>query len=155
MCIEVVWKVITLNEKQRIILYYIKDNMSQREIHRLTGVARDTIRKYIKEYESKIQELGYQLSDIEKVDLIEEITNKPKYKSSERTKTVVTDEVKERIKTFLKENETKRLTGCSKQQMKKVDIYEALKKEGFNISYSSVLNTINKLERSRKEAYRF
>ena len=153
MCIEVVWKVITLNEKQRIILYYIKDNMSQREIHRLTGVARDTIRKYIKEYESKIQELGYQLSDIEKVDLIEEITNKPKYKSSERTKTVVTDEVKERIKTFLKENETKRLTGFSKQQMKKVDIYEALKKEGFNISYSSVLNTINKLERSRKEAY--
>ena len=119
MCIEVVWKVITLNEKQRIILYYIKDNMSQREIHRLTGVARDTIRKYIKEYESKIQELGYQLSDIEKVDLIEEITNKPKYKSSERTKTVVTDEVKERIKTFLKENETKRLTGFSKQQMKK------------------------------------
>ena len=84
MCIEVVWKVITLNEKQRIILYYIKDNMSQREIHRLTGVARDTIRKYIKEYESKIQELGYQLSDIEKVDLIEEITNKPKYKSSKK-----------------------------------------------------------------------
>ena len=153
MCIEVVWKVITLNDKQKIILYYVKDNMSQREIHRLTGVARDTIRKYIREYESKVQELGYDLSDIEKVDLIEEITNKPKYKSSERTKTVVTDEVKERIKTFLKENETKRLTGCSKQQMKKVDIYEALKKEGFNISYSSVINTVNKLEKSRKEAY--
>ena len=38
--------------------------MSQREIHRLTGVARDTIRKYIREYESKLQELGYELSDI-------------------------------------------------------------------------------------------
>lgn len=78
--------------------------MSQREIHRVTGVARDTIRKYIREYESKLQKLGYDLSDIEKVDLIEEITNKPKYKSSERIKTAVTDEVKERIKTFLKEN---------------------------------------------------
>ena len=40
----------TLNEKQKIILYYIKDNMSQREIHRVTGIARDTIRKYISEY---------------------------------------------------------------------------------------------------------
>ena len=76
MCIKVVWKVITLNDKQKIILYYIKDNMSQREIHRLTGVARDAIRKYIRKYESKLQELGYELSDIEKVNLIEEITNK-------------------------------------------------------------------------------
>ena len=63
---------------------------------------------------------------------------------------MVTDEVKVRIKAFLKENENKRLTGFSKQQMKKIDIYEALKKEGFNISYSSVINTVNKLERSRK-----
>lgn len=85
---------ITLNEKQKIILYYTKDNMSQREISRRTGVARDTIRKYIREYESKVQELGYALSDIEKADLIEEITKKPKYKSSPRTKTAVTDEVK-------------------------------------------------------------
>ena len=128
MCIKVVWKVITLNDKQKIILYYIKDNMSQREIHRLTGVARDTIRKYIREYESKLQELGYELSDIEKVNLIEEITNKPRYNSSPRVKTAVTDEVKERIKAFLKENENKRLTGFSKQQMKKIYIYEALKK---------------------------
>ena len=44
--------------------------MSQREISRRTGVARDTIRKYIREYESKVQELGYALSDIEKADLI-------------------------------------------------------------------------------------
>ena len=88
MCIKVVWKVITLNDKQKIILYYIKDNMSQREIHRLTGVARDTIRKYIREYESKLQELGYELSDIEKVNLIEEITNKPRYNSSPRVKTL-------------------------------------------------------------------
>ena len=86
MCIKVVWKVITLNDKQKIILYHIKDNMSQREIYRLTGVARDTIRKYIREYESKLQELGYELSDIEKVNLIEEITNKPKYNSSPRVK---------------------------------------------------------------------
>lgn len=144
---------ITLNEKQKIILYYTKDNMSQREISRKTGVARDTIRKYIREYESKVQELGYALSDIEKADLIEDITKKPKYKSSPRVKTAVTDEVIEKIKTFLKENETKRLKGFSKQQMKKIDMHEALLKEGFNISYSSVISVVNKLEKAKKEAF--
>ncbi|HEL2419625.1 TPA: ATP-binding cassette domain-containing protein [Streptococcus suis] len=142
-----------MNEKQKIILYYTKDNMSQREISRRTGVARDTIRKYIREYESKVQELGYALSDIEKADLIEEITKKPKYKSSPRTKTAVTDEVIEKIKTFLKENEIKRLKGFSKQQMKKIDMHEALLKEGFNISYSSVISVVNKLEKTKKEAF--
>lgn len=150
---KVVWKVITLNEKQNIILYHVRDNLSQREIHRLTGVARDTIRKYIKEYEKRLIELGSDLSDIQKIDLIDELTNEPKYKSSPRTKTAITDEVLEKLKAFLKENETKRLTGLSKQQMKKVDMYEALKKEGFEISYSSIIAAVNKLEVQRKEAF--
>lgn len=153
MCIKVVWKVITLNDKQKIILHYIKDNMSQREIFRKTGIARDTIRKYTKEYESRLQELGHDLTDIEKIDLIEDITNKPKYKSSERFKPAITDEVLDKLKGFLKENENKRLTGFSKQQMKKIDMYEALNKDGFKVSYSSVVNAINKIDRKKKEAY--
>lgn len=153
MCIKVVWKVITLNEKQKIILDYIKNGIPQREIHRRTGIARGNIRKYVKEYEGKIQELGHDLSEIEKIDLIQDITEKPKYKSSERTKTVITDEIIAKLKLFLKENENKRLTGFSKQQMKKIDMYEALKKEGFNISYSSVVTALNKIEKRRKEAF--
>lgn len=74
---------ITLNDKQKIILYYINDNMSQREIHRLTGIARNTIRKYIEEYESKLQKLAYESSDIERINLIEEITTKPRFNSSQ------------------------------------------------------------------------
>lgn len=147
MCIKVVWKVITLNEKQKIILDYIKNGIPQREIHRRTGIARGTIRKYVKEYEGKVQELGHDLSEIEKIDLIQDITEKPKYKSSERIKTVITDEIITKLKLFLKENENKRLTGFSKQQMKKIDMYEALKKEGFNISYSSVVTALNKIEK--------
>jgi len=63
------------------------------------------------------------LTGVDKVDLIEDITKAPKYKSSERTKTAITDEVLDKLKTFLKENETKRLTGFSKQHMKKIDMY--------------------------------
>lgn len=107
MCIKVVWKVITLNDKQKIILHYIKDNISQREIFKKTGISRDTIRKYTQEYESNLQALGHYLTDIEKIDLIDDITNKPKYKSSERSKCALTDEVLDRLNGFLRENEKK------------------------------------------------
>ena len=153
MLIKVWWKVITLNDKQTILIDHIKNGIGQREIHRRTGVARDTIRKYVREYEDALRELGEDISEIQKVDLIEELTKHPKYKSTPRRKRAITDEVIERIKYFLKENENKRLTGFSKQQMKKIDIYEALKKEGFDLSYSSVISAINKIERARKEAY--
>ena len=43
------------------------------------------------------------------------------------------------LKSFLKENEQKRYSGLSKQQMKKTDMYEALLEEGFKVSYFSVL----------------
>ena len=144
---------INLKDKQKIILDYIKNNKSQREIQRETGISRDTIRKYIKEYEEGLRQAGKNLTETEKVDLIDEITQKPKYKSSSRTKTAVTEEVIEKIKYYLKENENKRLSGLSKQQMKKIDICEALNKEGFNISYTSVINTINKIEHKKREAF--
>lgn len=40
-----------LKDKQKIILDYISNKKFQREIHRETGIARDTIRKYAGEYE--------------------------------------------------------------------------------------------------------
>lgn len=140
---------INLKDKQKIILDYIKNNKSQRE----TGIARDTIRKYIREYEEGLRQAGENLREKEKIDLIDDITQKPKYKSSPRSKTAVTEEVIERIKYYLKENENKRLSGLSKQQMKKIDICDALNKEGFNISYTSVTNTINKIEHKKHEAF--
>ena len=53
----------------------------------------------------------------------------------------------------MKENETKRLSGLCKQQMKKIDICESLNEEGFSISYSAVATAINKIEHKKREAY--
>lgn len=144
---------ITLKDKQHIILEYIKNNKSQMQIHKETGVARDTIRKYIKEYEDRLRLAGTDLSDDERIDLIEDIVKQPKYKSTPRIKRVLTEEVIDKIKYYLKENETKRLTGLSKQQMKKIDICEALNEDGFNVSYSSVVCAINAIEHKKREAY--
>ncbi|MGL5085474.1 MAG: helix-turn-helix domain-containing protein, partial [Clostridium sp.] len=64
---------ITLKDKQKIILDYISNNKSQREIHRETGISRDTIRKYVTEYEERLRQVVKDLSETEKVDLIDEI----------------------------------------------------------------------------------
>jgi len=72
-------EMITLNQKQQIILKYFRQGKSQREIYRETGIARDTIRKYTRLYEQKVKELKCLNKDdeINKVDLITDIVEKP------------------------------------------------------------------------------
>lgn len=93
------------------------------------------------------------LDEIDKINIISDITDKPRYSSSTKTKKALTGEVIERITKFLKENEHKRLTGLSKQQKKKIDMYESLLEEGFSVSYPSVVNAVNAIERKKREAY--
>ena len=138
---------IKLNQKQDVILKHIREGKSQRQISKETGLCRETIRKYIREYEEKLIEVSDRLDEIDKTNIIDEITAKPKYKSSPRRKVALTEEVIERLKQFLKENEQKRLSGLSKQQKKKIDMYEALIKDGHSVSYSSVVNAVNSIER--------
>lgn len=120
---------ITLLDKQKIILKHHHDGKSQRAIHRETGISRKTIRKYIKEYESKKAAL-IDSRNIPDGELIQSIVEKPTYDSSSRKKTKLTPQIIERIEYYLQENETKRAIGRAKQQKKKIDIYEALIEEG-------------------------
>lgn len=143
---------ITLLDKQKIILKHYHDGKSQRAIQRETGISRKTIRKYIKEYEAKRATLlkGRNVSEEE---LIQSIVEKPAYDSSNRKKTKLTEELIERIKYYLQENEDKRAIGRAKQQKKKIDIYEALIDEGFAISYPTICNTIRAIEKRHREAF--
>src|SRR5690625_307599 len=121
---------IKLMEKQEIILSHFREGKSQWQIHRDTGIARKTIRKYIREYEENKRNLLD--SKENEHELIADIVSPPKYNSSNRVRRKLTDEMIERMAFFLKENEIKRSTGRSKQQKKKIDIYEALIEEGYD-----------------------
>ena len=143
---------ILLIEKQKIILDYYQNGKSQRAIHRETGISRKTIRKYIREYEEKKAEL-LSIGDISAGELIQSIVEKPEYDSSTRQKTKVTPELLERIKFYLEENAHKRTISRHKQQKKKIDIYDALIEEGFEISYPTVCNNVRELERQQKDAF--
>ena len=100
-------KVIILNKKQDVILKYIREGKSQRQISKETGICRETIRKYIKNYEDRLLNVNENLDEVGKTDIIDDITSKPKYSSSSRSKRALTDDVIERIAQFLKENEQK------------------------------------------------
>ena len=142
---------ISLMDKQKIIIDGFLGGKSQWAIHRETGIDRKTIRKYIREYEEKRAILLKGEGD--KLILTEEIVEPPKYDASNRTNIKLTEEIMDRIDFYLEENEKKIQAGKSKQQKKRIDIHECLEEEGYDISYSTVCNYIkNKLD-EKKEAY--
>lgn|GEM_PF-1744576 len=81
---------IKLNEKQEIILMHIRDGKSQREIARITGKDRKTIRKYIKEYEGNRRTL-IEHGGADDKEIINAIVDKPKYDVSGRKKKAKND----------------------------------------------------------------
>jgi len=144
---------IKLIEKQKIIITYSRKGKSQRQIAREMGLNRRTITKYIKDYETKKVQLTGSKGNSNQEELIADIVEDPRYDTSNRKKVKLTDEIIDRIKFYLRENETKRAEGKAKQQKKKIDIHEALKEEGFDIGYTTTCNSIRKINKEAKEAY--
>lgn len=134
---------ITLNQKQEIIIAAFLEGKSQRQIESEYKIDRKTSRKYINRYNESRNVLIESPNNIDDRRLLmDDIVAAPKYDSSNRTKLKLTDEIINRIKFYLNENLVKRSSGQSKQQKKKIDIYEALVEEGYDISYPTVCNTI-------------
>ena len=143
---------IKLKTKQEIVLMHMHDGKSQREISRITGRDRKTIRKYIREYEEKRRFL-VENGDADAEEIIDSIVEKPSYDSSSRQKKKLTKEVKNRIEFYLEENERRKSIGLHKQIRKKNQIHRALKKEGIDIGYTTVCQAISRMLNEGKEAF--
>ena len=144
---------IKLNQKQRIILKHI-DGISNRSIASELHMSKDTVNKYVAEYEQKKQELLANNPEADTKELIHAIVEKPKYNSDNREPSKVTPELIKTIEECIKLNEWRRANGLSKQQMKKIDIHEYLvEKKEFNISYSTVKRLVKSIEDRHKEAF--
>lgn len=143
---------ITLSSKQKIILMHI-NGKSNRSIATSLGMSKDTVNKYVIEYEAKKEELMESNPGMDRTELIQEIVEKPKYDSSNRKSIKVTDEIEKEIEDALELNRIKRASGRSKQIKRKIDIYEDLVAAGYDISYSTVKRITNKIEQRNKEAF--
>jgi len=144
---------ITLNQKQKIIIAYHNKNKSQRMISRELGLNRRTVARYIKDYEKKRTQLLATADNTQQEELTADIIQEPAYDASSRKKLKLTEEIMERIQFYLQENENKKKTGKHKQQRKKIDIFEALQEEGFNIGYTTICNTIRRIKKESREVY--
>lgn len=144
---------ITLNQKQKIIIAYHNKQKSQRAIARELGLNRRTVARYIKDYDRKRTQLLVDKDNPAEEELTADIIQAPIYDTSSRKKVKLSTEIVDRIQFYLTENNRKKKEGKHKQQRKKIDIYEALQKEGFNIGYTTICNTIRNIQQESREAY--
>ena len=86
-------------------------------------------------------------------EIIQAFIEKPTYDSSNRLPTKATPELLEAVEQCLQLNRDKRLMGLQKQIMKKIDIHAYLKKQGFDVSYSTVKRVTQYLETKHQEAF--
>jgi len=138
--------VISLREKQTIIKLYL-EGMSKRKIAKETKKSRNTVSKYIREFEKSRSE------DVRNLPITEDIIKPPTYKKRIGRKRVLTEEIKNIIRSYIKENEWKRNHYMSKQQMKIIDMHEKLVDAGYTISYTTVRNFVNKETAKTKEVF--
>ena len=141
-----------MSTKQKIILRYFRDGESQRQIARELHIGRKTVRKYVEAYRRLHDEARLNCS-LDTEQLLDAIVEPPRYDSSNRGKRRLTVEITNRIDEFVQQNIRKRQSGLAKQVMKKIDIYEALQSEGFQIGYTTVCNYISSKSNQVKEAY--
>lgn len=133
---------ISMIKKQEVIIRHFRQGESQRKISRGLGINRKTVRKYLEEYEESCRKRGKEASDkeLELEDSMEAIMRPPRYDSSNRQRRKLTKEIVEEIDNYMEQNAAKRASGRRKQVMKKIDVHEALKAKGYDISYPSVCN---------------
>jgi len=144
--------VIDLHKKQQIILRHI-EGMSNREIARQLGMSKDTVNKYVREYDQQRQQLLANSPGTDKDSILQSFVEEPTYDASGRSPTKVTGEVEQLILECLEENRRKRESGRQKQQMKIVDIHAYIRKKGYDVSYSSVKRTVRRLRNTSPEAF--
>ncbi len=136
--------------KQEIILRSHREGLSQRQISRELGISRKTVSKYINQYNLLLAS-GKTVSQALSVCFSEP----PAYNSNTRGKTRFTQEIQTAIDLLLEQNQKKRMSGLSKQQLKKIDILAALHSQGFDVGYTTVCNYIRGKENAPREREAF
>lgn len=137
---------ITLNVKQKIIKLYL-EGLSKRKIAKELKKSRNTVDKYIKLFEQSKHK------DTRNLPITEDIMKPPTYKKKIGRKPVLTEEIKNILRGYIKENKWKRNHYMTKQQMKIVDMHEKLEDANYTISYTTVRNFVNEENEKSKEVY--
>jgi len=137
--------------KLDILRWHFNEGKPIKEIARELKISKNTVKKYIREFENQKEELkDTNTADSEIVELMLE---KPKYDATNRKRRVLTDEIIEKINEYLEENEFKKQNRLGKQILKAVDIHEELEAQGHKLSYPTVAQYVAEHKKKLKEAF--
>lgn len=117
--------VLTLEKKEKMIRLYLK-GLSYTDIVKEIGMTRQTVSKYIKQYEKDQKVLELATTPEKKEQIIIRSSAKPKYDRSKRQRIKLTPDVESMIDSCLEENKQKTQQGKRKLVMKNTDIYDWL-----------------------------
>ena len=126
---------ISMADKQQIILSYHRQGKSQRKIALALGLSRTTVFNVLQKYKQESNEASGIIPS-------KGIIHPPTYDSSKRTKRQLTTEIRQEIDALLATNEIKKQKGLSKQQLRVVDIHAAIIAKGHSIGYTTVCNYV-------------
>ena len=127
---------------------------SNRKVEKILKINRKTVGKYWNEYLKNLNKLTNEKDNSKIVEIQEAITSAPKYNTQSRMRRKLTDDFFTQLQNILEsEEEKKKILGTNKQCLTKFQIYEILKKSGFNVGYSTVVAEINKIKRSGNECF--
>lgn len=136
------------------ILKLKEQGLSNRSIAKALGINRKTVNKYWNEYKENLQRLAETDNEKDILNIQENIVSKPKYNSENRVRRKVTPEFLNALEKILEDEEKKvKVLGTNKQALTKQQIYELLKKQGFTLSYSTVVLEIRRIKNSGNECF--
>lgn len=136
------------------ILKLKEKGLSNRAVARTLGIDKKTVNKYWNEYKENLQKLETTESPTEVLKIQEDMVSKPKYNSESRVRRKITPECLKALENILIDEEKKtKILGTNKQALTKQQIYELLKKQGFDISYSSVVLEIKRIKQVGNECF--
>ena len=128
--------------------------LSNRGVARELGIDKKTVNKYWNEYKDNLKKLNETTDSTEITRIQENITSAPKYNSENRIRRKVTPEFLQALEKILEDEEKKiKVLGTNKQSLTKQQIYELLKKQGFSLSYSTVVLEMKRIKNSGKECF--
>ena len=154
--IECIWR---LKEMKNLVdisamLKLKEKGLSNRSIAKTLRVDKKTVNKYWNIYKENLQKLGKANNEKEILNIQEDIVSKPKYNSENRGRRKVTPEFLNALEKILEDEEKKiKVLGTNKQALTKHQIHELLQKQGFPLSYSTVVVEMKRIKNSGNECF--
>lgn len=131
-----------------------EQGLSNRGVARTLNIDKKTVNKYWNEYKNNLQKLETTDDPTKILKIQEDIISKPKYDSEARVRRKITPECLKALENILEDEDRKtKILGTNKQALTKQQIHGLLKKQGFNISYSSVVLEIKRIKQLGSECF--